>query len=727
MMVGRGGSIRPTVLLVIVGLLVCVGIVAVCLFRDASPSPSPSGNTLSADPNDSRSAAETRGGAVGVGGHASREPNEGMPEDSNSADEDSGPLDFPASEPLTGQGAEKAISPALGLVLQGCVVYQDGTPYQEAMGSGEMLRVHVTAPGYRRVREIGAEGRFECTGLEAGSYTVSVVDAMVSRRIPCGGAQIEVHPDMASEEVVLVLGQEVPVVVRVLDKQSLTPSPDCSVAVQYTRAVAEASGETDTEGLCEFSLIDGQYRVGVSRWQEGRMMEVTSKLIRVKPTDSALTVDLLVPASVAAGGMIRGVLVDAAGHPVEGYVMLEYTEQQSGGEVGSSFAIPEPDHQPPEGLLGYARDVSGLLGRRFLWCKGDDADEELTLVLEPHTSIVGQVVGTDRKPMSEVNLDLQVQMLDSTWRGADKTLDTPLLDSEGYFAFDRIPVGVKVKVAAHRGTLNGQSRRMTLTPGGPVDAGQIVMTGRRLGTGTIQGRITDETGESLADRAIQVRIGRSAQWQRTNGGGYFALTEMPEGQPTTVTIEVDPYGSWSRTAIPDDYACNFQLSPQGWDVMGKEAPPLFTGKWFNHVPMTLEELRGRVVLLAFRSFDRDVDPGLARIRDLQNEFGPRGLLVIAIYNCLPSGSPLAEDIVAEHLLKLFDGAPMAGLLDADPALVADLMPVERPAGAAAGATHWMYQVHTRPAFFLIDKAGKVRHCTGKDAELREWIQRLLGE
>jgi hypothetical protein len=726
MMAGRGGSTRWAILLVIVGLLVCVGIVAVCFFRDASPSPSPSGSTLSGDSHDSQSAAETRGDAVGVGGHASREPNEGMPEDSNSADEDSGPLDSPASQALTGRGAEKAISPAPGLVLQGCVVYQDGTPYQETMGSGEMLRVHVTAPGYRRVCEIGAEGRFECTGLGAGSYTVVVVDAMVSQRIPCGGAQIEVRPDAASEEVVLVLGQEVPVVVRVLDEQSLTPSPDCSVAVQSIGAVAEASGDTDAQGLSEFSLIGGQYRFSVSRSQEGRLIEVASRLVLVRPTDGAVTVELLLPAHGGAKGMIRGVFVDAAGNPVEGYVLLEYTPHETSGEVGHSFAIAEPDRQPPAGVLGCAWDVSGGLGRRFLWRKGDP-NEELTLVLEPHTSIIGYVVGVDRKPISNVRLDLQIQMLDGTWRGADDTMDTPVIDSEGYFAFDRIPVGLKVKVAAHQGTLSGQSRRMTLTPGEPVDAGQIVMTGRRPGAGIIEGRITDEMGESLADRAIQVRIGRSAQWLRTNGGGYFQMTDMPEGQPITVTIEVDPYGSWSRTAIPDDYACNFQLSPQGWDVVGKEAPPLFTGKWFNHVPMTLEELRGRVVLLAFRSLDRDVDPGLARIRNLQNEFGPRGLLVVAIYNCLPSGSPLAEDIVAEHLLKLLEGAPMAGLLDADPALVADLMPAERPAGAAAGATHWMYQVHTRPAFFLIDKAGKVRHCTGKDVELSEWIQRLLGE
>ncbi|UCD52741.1 MAG: hypothetical protein JSW27_08900 [Phycisphaerales bacterium] len=589
-----------------------------------------------------------------------------------------------------------------------------------------MLSVHVTAPDYLRKCEIREEGRFECAGLDAGSYMISVVDALAGRRILCHGAHVELHPEVASEEVLLVLGREVPVVVRVLDEQSLAPRADCPVAVQSMQAVTEVSGETDAEGLCEFSLVGGRYRIDVSLWQEGRLTEVASKLIRVKPTDSVLTVNLLVPAAETAQGMIRGVLVDAAGDPVEGYVMLEHTPQASSGEVGTSFAIPEPDRQPPEGLLGYARDVSGELGRRFLWPQGDP-NEVLTLVLEPHTSVVGQIVGTDRKPMSEVDLDLQIQMLDGTWRGADKALDTPLIDSEGCFVFERIPVGVKVRITAHRGTLSGYSHRMSLTPGEPVDAGQIVMTGRRPGTGIIEGRITDETGASLADRRIRVQIGRHTQWLRTNGGGYFVLSEMPEGQPLNVTIELHPYGPWSRTAIPSDYACDFQLCPQGWGVVGQKAPPLLGGRWFNHAPVTLEQLLGRVVLLAFRNLDRDTDPGLARIRALQNEFEAQGLLVIAIYNHLPGTSRLAEDIVAEHLLSLLQGASIAGLLDADPALVADLMPAERPSGANGGATHWMYQVHTRPVFFLIDKTGKVRHCTGKDAELREWIQRLLKE
>jgi len=499
----------------------------------------------------------------------------------------------------------------------------------------------------------------------------------------------------------------------------LDPCETISVAAMPTSRADEATDDSSEPRESELTDSESvtEEPIRAHSLQSGSMAPRQDAPVPAKP---------FVPLDKVAEGMIRGVLVDVEGNPVEGYVTLEHVATEPNRAAASSFAIPMPDHQRPGGLLGCARDVSGTLGRRFLWPQGDP-NEELVLVLEPYGSVMGHVVGVDRKPVAGVRLDLQTQMLDNTWRGGDVGLETPTVDDAGYFLFDRVPVGLKVKVTAHRGTQNGQSRRILLRSGETADAGEIRMMGLRPGEGTVQGRITDETGRPLSDRSIRMRLGRNAQWVRTDAGGYFVITDLPKERALTVTVEVDGYGSWSRKVVPDDFNCDFRLCPPGWDVVGKEALPLFAGKWFNHAPMTVEQLRGRVVLLAFRNFERDIDPGLARIRNLQNEFGPRGLLIVAIYNYLPGSSPLAEDIVTGHLLGLFQGAPIAGLLDADPALVADLMPVERPAGAGAGATHWMYQVHTRPAFFLIDKAGTVRHCTGSDAELRDWIDRLVDE
>ena len=113
----------------------------------------------------------------------------------------------------------------------------------------------------------------------------------------------------------------------------------------------------------------------------------------------------------------------------------------------------------------------------------------------------------------------------------------------------------------------------------------------------------------------------------------------------TVTIEVDPL----RIVVPDGHRRTispviFGFVPQGYDVVGKEAlPRVCRDKWFNHAPTTLEELRGSGgPVLAFRNFDRDVDPGLARIRDLCRTNTPprRAAGRIAIYNCIcPRSSP----------------------------------------------------------------------------------------
>ena len=429
---------------------------------------------------------------------------------------------------------------------------------------------------------------------------------------------------------------------------------------------------------------------------------------------------------VDARRMITGVLVDTEGNLIDGYVTLNPTAQVTDIEPASTFALVVPEPVPAQGVVGYARDVSGQLERRFLWSQSD-AGEEMIIVLEPLASIVGRVVDARREPTTMARLDLLTQMRNGAWRGVDFYFEAPDVDEEGYFVYDRVAVGLDVRIAAHRGTLSGRSRTIRLRAGQVVDAGQIVMTGVSPGVGVVQGRITDERGRPLANRAVNVRIGRGGQWLRTDATGTFVLTDLPTDRLLTVTLEVEPYGVWSRTTTPDDFACDFRLYRQGWDVVDKEAPPLLAGRWFNHTPLTLEEVKGRVVLVTFRDFSGDRDSGLSQLKNLHVQHGPKGLLIIAAYNHLPHGSPLAEDLVASHLAASFEGVPIAGLLDGDPALVADLMPPERPAGARGGATHWLYQVHSRPAFFLIDKAGKVRHCTGEARRLNEWIESLLNE
>ena len=511
------------------------------------------------------------------------------------------------------------------------------------------------------------------------------------------------------------------------DNVPLAPSTDSrsqeanDTPAQFPALQQSASNDT----AVEMTAVETDEPNAVESLEHPIQTNRSGDAVAVGPMDETVAVGVSASAPETTQ-MVRGILVDAEGNPVAGYVTFDSVFGAFDVEPASTFAIPAPDRVPPQGVIGYARDVSGELERRFLWKKGAQ-DGEMTIVLEPCASLVGRLVDSQRRPVSSARLDLQTQMLDGTWRPGDEFPKTPAVDEEGYFVFDRIAIGLRLKITAHRGTLSGRSREIQLAAGRMIDAGEIVMVGLRPGVGIVQGRITDETGRPLADRAVNARVGRSGQWLRTDEDGYYVMTDLPTDRAITVTIEVEPYGSWSRTTAPDDFACDFRLCPQGWDALGQEALPLFAGRWFNHAPMTLKEARGRVVLLTFRDFAGDRDPGLSRLQNLHTQYGQRGLLIIAVYTHLPQGSPLAEEVVAGYLAASFGDAPIAGFLDSDPALVADLMAVERPAGATGGATHWLYQVHSRPAFYLIDKAGTVRYCTNEIGQVNRWVDLLLDE
>ncbi len=634
-------------------------------------------------------------------------------------------ISTPESRPSTRMTSNVDVAPVPGGAIRGTVLRPNGTPYVEPMGLTEMLRVQVRAPGYERACTIDASGRFECVGLEAGRYAVTVVDSLVPYRIPCHGIEVDVSPDLVPADVLLSLGSERAASVLVLSDPDLQAMGRWSVAVESRQGPAAATGKTDSQGRCEFSLAEGLYRIYVPMWNQGQLVEVSPTLVSVKGSQS-LAVQLLVPSQPQQEDRIDIVLVDSEGRAIPGFVSLEGVIADPNAEPASSFAIPEPPFHPPGGLLGSACDISGTLGRRFIW-PNDAQDDEMTVVLEPPATMIGRVVGANHKPVSGARVSLETLMLGNRWNALGDTLYTAISDAEGYFQIDGVLVGPQIRTVAFLGTLSGRSRSLNLEPSGIGDVGEVVLTGGTPGTGVIQGRIIDEQDEPVANRVIRAGIARAMQRLVTGADGSYTLTDMPTDRSITVTIEVPTYGTWSRTTRADDLACDFQVVPQGWGAVGEEAPVLFAETWFNHAPVALKEVRGRVVLLTFRNFSMDRDPGLATMKNLLTEFGSKGLLVIAVYDHLPGGNSVAADLITTHLTDLFEGAPIAGMLDSDPDLVADLMPPGRPPGVTAGATHWLYQVHKRPASFLIDKKGIVRHCAERDSELRDWVERLLNE
>jgi hypothetical protein len=631
----------------------------------------------------------------------------------------------PLSQPVAGPRPRSGPSDREpGYMIRGRVFAPEGPVRMEPDRWPRMLRVRVNAPGYARDCPVDEEGRFKCLGLGAGPYLVSVADLLAPSSFLCEAMQVEVGPQTPTGEVVFRLGPDVPVTVAVLEKDSLQPVRGRTVVAKSMNGPGEASGKTDEQGLCILSLVPGRYWIDSPQGEDGRPTTVDPRFVPVAPAAQDLYVQLLVPA--VEQKMVRGILVDAQGRRLKGYVDLDFTVPDTEREPADTFAIVDPGHGGPGNLAGYAYDASGTLARRFV-CGQEAWRDGMTVVLEPRAKIVGRLLGDGGRPIPEVGINLQVLLSEAQWRAEDYSLYTLTVGSDGRFRIEGVAVGVTMRVAAHHDGFQAQSALLDLKGGETHDVGDIVLktSGRTMSMGYVRARVIDEKGRPLARRMITTGAAGTGMSQ-TDQNGYFSLLSLPTDQPATVTLQVPGYGRWSKEVMAGDPNCTFQVFPQGWDLRGTPAPPLVVDRWVNHVPMTWEQLRGRVVLLMFRDLYRESGPEFSAIRGLCGEYGPQGLVVIAVYPHLPEGGRVDRDRAAELILAAFRGASLAGCLDADPNLVADLAPQARPAEVAKGATYSLYRVSEPPALFLIDKQGKVRCCPQAE-DLWEQIGLLVEE
>lgn len=629
---------------------------------------------------------------------------------------------------------------AVGYSIRGAVVSKDGPVRDDE--PGQWLSVTINAPGFARRCEIDEQGCFECSRLGAGSYVVSVGDRMMPHRLMCRPVEVHLDAQTPSREVTFVLGEEVPVAAVVLYEDSLEPVSGCRVDVRLTDGPGSAEAQTDPQGCCVLRLIPGRYRIRANR------DESMARVIVVPPSARGLAVDFRVSGpKVPKERMIRGILVDSRGNRIKGYVDLGPAVHEPNSEPADSFSIPEPGYTPPDGLIGYAYSPSGEFARRFTW-QQDASEDDLVIVLEPRARIVGRLVGADGKPVSDAQVALQTALADGYWRDGDESLYTLTMGGAGGFGLEGLAVGLKVRIVAYRAELRlqGRSGTLELKPGQTCDASEIVLRPPEKLTGIVRGRIIDENGEPVVDGGIEISAkpvaghgtdderylnafsGNPGTGRGTDPNGYFTVQGLLPGQPVTVAVRVPRYrGEWSQTTTAGDLDCNFQVYPSGWGVVGEDAPPLVVDRWFNHPPMTLEELRGRVVLLAFGAWaaDRSGIDAWSTIRNLAREYGSKGLVIIVFFGHLPADHPVAENATRYHL-DAFGGLPIAGCFDADPNSITDPMPKDRPLAASSGVTHWRYRVSTQPAFFLIDKQGTVRDCVER-RDLWDRVASLLAE
>lgn len=152
-------------------------------------------------------------------------------------------------------------------------------------------------------------------------------------------------------------------------------------------------------------------------------------------------------------------------------------------------------------------------------------------------------------------------------------------------------------------------------------------------------------------------------------------------------------------------------------LVGREAPEITIQTWINSEPLTLADLRGRVVLLEFwATWCKPCYEMFPRLKRLHEEFAARGLAVLSLtrHYFAQRGTAASE---AEELELIRKVARDNGL--------------EFPVGVGADErTQSLYGATGVPTLALVDRRGIVRYAHfggGEDERFNEILNRCLDE
>jgi thiol-disulfide isomerase/thioredoxin len=140
------------------------------------------------------------------------------------------------------------------------------------------------------------------------------------------------------------------------------------------------------------------------------------------------------------------------------------------------------------------------------------------------------------------------------------------------------------------------------------------------------------------------------------------------------------------------------------------APEFAKGTWVNSEPLTLNKMRGRVVLVEFWAFScYNCRNTLPSIKDWDNRYRDRGLTIVGVHTP-ETNSEFSLDNLREEIPSL--GIKYAVVTDNDQ------------------ATWKAYNVEAWPTIFVVDKQGRIRWLhvgEGRYDETESVIRTLLAE
>ncbi len=589
-----------------------------------------------------------------------------------------------------------------GNSITGRVIHDDGTPYKQR------AIIVVEGPGaHELIVASDDDGRFASPGLTAGLYQLCAVKEQFKSL--CKPIDVQVNLDGETPEVLLtVLAEGLPVAVMVVDETTGVPLEGVSVRAEFTEGGegSVANAKTDEAGQCTLAVPPGRYRIVAQGFKNGQFTRYGEDVsIAPQRRDSAVTL------AITARTHVVGQLIDVDGGPVEGFVRIG-----SGNRVKTDpngrFAAEEPFGDALEYQPSWAYDTAEQTGKMFLFRKVDYTDK-LLIVLEPCVTLTGRIVGQTGLISPDVALQLGVRRPGGGTVVHTHAPWTRTVSEVGPFRITKVPVGIPLQVSVAWRGMQASAPVDELIPGEARDVGELVLRG--VGgidettdwTGTLEGTITDENHQPVSGATVKAYTGTNRFEAVTDRRGRYRLSGLPKGIRLDFSLYLAQYGHCHEYVYADSDDGDMQIFPQGWELLGKPAPPLSVARWFNSPPQTLEALRGKVVLLQIGVLLPLYGRDLTLMQRMYAKYADQGLEMIAVHQPLDVtwGGKVTEADIAKFVDQ--DQVPFAFGLD------------------HKRETHRAYAPKATPAFYLIDRKGHVV-VSPTSNNVEEWVGQLLG-
>jgi len=561
------------------------------------------------------------------------------------------------------------------------------------------------------------QGRFEITGLRKGTYYVLAYHETLAGlglvSAPRANVAVEVGAPPTSVNLTLAGGHIVRG--RIRDEKTGKPITDNHIwaSLKDNERVSMGEADSDDEGRFTLLLPEGDYVLSTLEWRGGSQHSV-KKHVSVQAEETLGEIVF----TITTRSEIWGQLVDGDDRPVEGTVRISGDTVKT--RKDGTFSVPAPfGSGRSEMVLAFNREKN--LGWAFYWQRSD-VGKELKIQLQPVATITGRIVDENGAPVVDVPPIINIHsdkggtffsVANAPWQ-ADVRPD-------GTFTISPIPFGLLLHFSVSKPGRYAKRSLDDLKPNEVLDLGDVILPAAKTEyNATIAGRVIDENKKPVV--GAQVYTGNSRDV--TDRKGRFELKNLPADRKITVNVTHQGYGWHDFRQIPTgEENAELQVFPLGYELIGKPAPALLIEQWFNTDPLVMEELRGKVVLLAFGIHvlsEQNRFP--QQLQGIATKYQDRDVVVIGVHADKQQTWPskfVPEDI-AKYLEEKKLTIPLA--LDHVRSKALDTVPKER----SGGATFATYDAKLRGTMFLIDKQGNVR-CSPTHDNLDKWIKQLLDE